>query len=1615
MQGDFSNLDFDPHAHERGVAPAANGVLRNVNGVLHQQGRVSLDTDFTDAQLLELGWQGQAGRDIIGAGVCAVPATEPDGFKVQSAAVVDGQVHVQLHPGRAWADGILARLAGAAADPAALVERTALYFGPPLSSPLPTADSIDDNVRDAVILEVSEESLHGFQYPERLIEPALGGPDTTERAYVNYRIRLLRLGPDEDCDTVRAKLRDDLSAKGRLTASLAPVIAIAGDCPVVGGGGYTGFEHNLYRIEIADTTAGAAGAPRFKWSQWNGGLAGRGRFDATVNPPRVTIDAGRAAVIHSGLNAFYLEALQYDEAIGAWQVSCGAMATLTTDHDLELAVPPVFGALPSTTDSVFFRLWNGIEDIAAFTDAADPVELRDGIRLQFDAPAAGNYRAGDYWTFAVRAGEIANPAVLVDDAPPVGIVYHRVALAEIDWTGRRNTDISGAIEDCRKRFRPLTNQKICCTFLVGDGVSSFGDFNELEEAARHLPLAGGELCLLPGLHRANLALTGRRNVVIHGCARRSIVLPRTDTRALSILSFTDCDGIEVRELDLVTYDGIAVAIEGSAEGSCRDLRVHGCRIIARTNAIRATQAAELKIDDNRLHLLDTVDGRATISINADDVLIERNTLVLLPFVDDTPNDTDTPDDDPTRDPADPCARPQVIYRFPRLVLLYAFKVWAFALVKLVPRQPYRAFGGIHVRQGSERVRILENRVVGGGGNGVTLGGDIDPPPPVIILRTNNNANTGTNSLSTSLSTATAAAEPEAPAAAVNVTANGQFIALVQDEKGKPVPDVDVYLEADTTATDRSDAQGMASVKTAAGAYTLDVSPQYRVLRVAEARDADGVLVNAVTVAPRAVNAAAARRGFLHEIGIEGNDISMMGLSGIGFALREGATLGAKTPAVPANDPKGALLAYIDTAILNLALTPLLRATDLVRDMTILANRLHDNLRNPFTDAMRKDAQVIGRGGVSLAIVESVVISGNHVYGNGPNAIDPVCGVFVGYGNDLEITDNVLAANGTVAVGADDNRLQGLRGGFYIRFAGALTSQFAASSGRKPALRVHDNRVDQPAGRALTSYAFGPVSIANNHLNSEYSGRFGLLDTVVGGVLLFNLGGIHRLLARTLGKYFDNANAYAARAELVLPGGETLFDDNYVRLGSVNRSLTSQALLCFDDLGYSANTSSVFRREPFLANAVLMGDTVRATGSRFREDANHTISALTQGFRTNITALNQADHCIVARPARVGANPLPTVDTPNQVLDATFCERTFGNGAGLAQFATQSLSANARELGGTLPDNAFTTAEMGSLSRQYAARSMAVANETHVATTKAYSYEAQRLSVKLGADHPMAQALQAQADAGAQTSQVIASSAEVATVQVPTAVDGGATLGGRFVNARGQGQQGYVAGLLRANGTQVDVVGTTDAAGAFSAVYDPKQAAVLEKEGDLFLRVTDAAGKREIVRGKDPVRLGPGANVQVTLTGPVRIVPKSVAVDGTVIFGTRTAPGTPTPPPPPPPSPPAPPAPTPPAPTPPTPPAPPAPKVRTPLEKLDVDEATRKRLNAAGIVDVEGVVEIAPAKLADALGDKQMAATLIERAKRILAASPPPAPPPSPVTPVRPVGRSAAKKSPKKKP
>jgi hypothetical protein len=100
---------------------------------------------------------------------------------------------------------------------------------------------------------------------------------------------------------------------------------------------------------------------------------------------------------------------------------------------------------------------------------------------------------------------------------------------------------------------------------------------------------------------------------------------------------------------------------------------------------------------------------------------------------------------------------------------------------------------------------------------------------------------------------------------------------------------------------------------------------------------------------------------------------------------------------------------------------------------------------------------------------------------------------------------------------------------------------------------------------------------------------------------------------------------------------------------------------------------------------------------------------------------------------------------------------------------------------------------------------------------------------------------------------------------------------------------------------------------------------------------------------------------------VRIVPRSVAATGTVIFGS------------------------------PSPSQPPA--VRTPLEKLDIDETTRKRLRDGNVPDVEAILETEPPQLAKITGDAATASKLIEMARALLAGSSPRTPStPSPSTP-----------------
>lgn len=662
MKGDFSKW---------GLTPADN-----FSGVLHQQGRVLLDQDWNAAAQIQALWRDSVGQDVVGGGLVAVPVAVPDSFKLLQAKATASEVTVTLNPGRAWVDGQHYVL-----DAAAPLTLLAEYFGPPQQSPAATPASIAAGVRDAVVMELWDDAFSAYQDPLGLLEPALGGPDTTERVKTQMALKLLRLQDGQGCSDL--PIADNFGAKGRLSVTPSPTTVIAGPCPVPDSGGYSGFAHYLYRIEIA--TADSGGKARFKWSQFNGGLVGRGSFTSTgASTAAVAISANNAMIDQSGLDAFYLEALAFDAALGRWRVVLSADATLPSAGTLSLS--GIAGAWPAGS-TAFFRLWNGIAQIEDFpTGLMLANELKDGIRLAFDPATAdnGNYSDGDYWTFPVRsAGTAFDPSVWPTNAAPQGVQHRRASLGILEWTAAPVVDISaadGEIHDCRQPFLPLARQRGCCTVTVGDGKQSYGQFKSIQAAVDALPADGGTVCVLAGVYDESVRIARRTSIRIHGCGAQSRVRASVDAKNTAQPAF------------LIATSSAIVLEDLAIEAGPR-------------SAVQIDNAREVSVRRCLIQMRDLATLWQAIYSRGDDICIEANTLEVLPRTGIPPRAEVPPRVGRPGAPAGVQTPPAAIN----------------------PGLATR--GGIQLAGGSDRVRVIDNLIRGGIWNGITLGSLVDIQRP----------------------------------------------------------------------------------------------------------------------------------------------------------------------------------------------------------------------------------------------------------------------------------------------------------------------------------------------------------------------------------------------------------------------------------------------------------------------------------------------------------------------------------------------------------------------------------------------------------------------------------------------------------------------------------------------------------------------------------------------------------------------------------------------------------------------------------------------------------------------------------------------------------------------
>jgi hypothetical protein len=228
MRGDYSRFTFDHKKH--------------YSSVRMQQGRLQLDSDWNEAQDIQLDHERMLALDAIG------PSGGPSGNAGFKLSYIDTKDDLLIGMGRYYVDGILCENDGD-------IFYSEQPHHPPKIRDLPSG-------RYIAYLDVWENVVTAIEDPD-IREVALGGPDTATRFKVMWQLILMPLSEH---------LR--YATEGRSQARMAAKIERGrssnnenNPCSVSINDGYGYLGNYLYRIEIHD--GGSQASATFKWSRDN--------------------------------------------------------------------------------------------------------------------------------------------------------------------------------------------------------------------------------------------------------------------------------------------------------------------------------------------------------------------------------------------------------------------------------------------------------------------------------------------------------------------------------------------------------------------------------------------------------------------------------------------------------------------------------------------------------------------------------------------------------------------------------------------------------------------------------------------------------------------------------------------------------------------------------------------------------------------------------------------------------------------------------------------------------------------------------------------------------------------------------------------------------------------------------------------------------------------------------------------------------------------------------------------------------------------------------------------------------------------------------------------------
>lgn len=541
--------------------------------VVRQQGRLPTDAEENHASTISM-----AAHETSFTETIAPLGTPDDGFKI---AITEGTMDsVDILEGSYYLAG--ARIEN---DQDGLT-----YAGQVAGNWLTLDENIDPESTIFCWLEAEERLISPIEDSE-LIEPALVGADGAARTRMCWRVRQMETDATSCSEAMEAALEAEglsgfhdphtgsIQSSGQLSIGFDPNDIDLDLCKPAVEPGYLGNRNNCYRFKISRDG-------HFIWGEDNASHLYRVAINdagtiSFFNEPRdeylrpkagQTVELLRGDVLlPNGEKIAEPDGPLYNVVSG---YSDGGL-TVLPDADYADYID-WFDALPDAPESryIYLRVWSGggedpTPDIPYTANTAKTL-TGTGLSVTF----TDSLIPGDSWVVAARpdAPTRVLPWALQDGA---GMVSH-ARRRHVAPLGIANL-LDRTVKDCRDRFRPLYRIQSCCTVTVGDGELSHGDVDDIEEAVTLLPEEGGEICLMRGVHRKSLTITGRSNIRISACKGMTRWLPDEDPDKAGdpILTLSETNDISLINLVMQSGETPCVAFQGAEPsvegGTIKDL------------------------------------------------------------------------------------------------------------------------------------------------------------------------------------------------------------------------------------------------------------------------------------------------------------------------------------------------------------------------------------------------------------------------------------------------------------------------------------------------------------------------------------------------------------------------------------------------------------------------------------------------------------------------------------------------------------------------------------------------------------------------------------------------------------------------------------------------------------------------------------------------------------------------------------------------------------------------------------------------------------------------------------------------------------------------------------